>query len=261
MGETPGPSAAVPAEDGPMGQGTKSFAAARLWDGRVVETGGTVLATRTALDVSSRCHRDEGIAGVGRWRRRVMVAYLAGRLVAGRVRRRVVPMRGGCSVRLGVPGYGGAVVRGRRFADGGRRTAGPGEGAWWREFARSRGGLRSPGGLVLVLEVDGRWAGEFRLFDLDMFDRNARLHAWADSARADIGVRTAATRVVLEHAFHTLGLYRVATEIDAADTESAAVAACAGLREEGIMRNHHGPTGRRADHALWASTVAFPGRP
>jgi ribosomal-protein-alanine N-acetyltransferase len=120
--------------------------------------------------------------------------------------------------------------------------------------------LRSAGGLVLVLEVHGAYAGECRLFELDMFDRNARMFVWADPARADIGVRTAATRTVLNYAFGPLGLYRVATEIDAADTESAAVAADAGLLEEGLMRNYPGHTGYRADHVLWALTIAGPQR-
>ncbi|MCM6772168.1 GNAT family N-acetyltransferase [Nocardia sp. CDC159] len=194
-----------------------------------------------------------------RWHAAGMMAPVLVRLVAGRFRRRLLVLEGARPVRLTLADHPGAVVRTRRITDGaGWRTAHPalGRTAWWREFLRSRGGLRSTGGLVLVLEVDGRYAGEFRLFDLDMFDRNARLHAWADPARADIGVRTAATRAVLDYAFHTLGLYRVAAEIDATDAESAEVAACAGLLEEGIMRNHAGPTGRRGDHALWASTIA-----
>ncbi|MBF6327868.1 GNAT family N-acetyltransferase [Nocardia transvalensis] len=199
------------------------------------------------------------------------------RLLGGAIRRRFALLRGGCPVRIPVPGRSDTVLRSRRLSDGPawrearlhnrHRLDGGSPGdwerqhsrtAWWREFAGSRGGLRSPGGLVLVLEVGGAYAGEARLFDLDMFDRNARMFVWADPARADIGVRTAATRALLDYAFHMLGLYRVATEIDAADTESAAVAASAGLLEEGIMRNHAGPCGRRADHILWASTVAEP---
>jgi ribosomal-protein-alanine N-acetyltransferase len=106
-----------------------------------------------------------------------------------------------------------------------------------------------------VLETDGGYAGEARLFGLDMFDRNARIFVWADPARVDDGVRAAATRALLGHAFNQLGLYRVSADIDSADLESASVAANAGLLKEGIMRNHSGPTGRRADHALWALTV------
>lgn len=132
--------------------------------------------------------------------------------------------------------------------------------AWWREFFESRGGLRSGGGLVLVLEVGGVYAGEYRLFDLDMFDRNARLSAWADPGRAGREIRTAALRAVLAYAVDSLGLYRVAAEIDSADTEFAEVAAAAGMLEEGRLRDHLGAAGRRADHMLWALTVAAPER-
>lgn len=198
----------------------------------------------------------------------ILVGLVAARLAAGRIRCRLRALRAASPVRLEIPGAPGAVLRTRRASDGpGWRAACPPHRApldgkldrtriaWWREFARSRGGLRSPGGLVLVLDMDGHYAGEARLFDLDMFDRNARMFVWVDPARADDGVRAAATRVLLTHAFDQLGLYRVAAEIDSADAESAAVAARAGLLKEGIMRDHSGPTGRRADHALWALTI------
>ncbi|WP_019931302.1 GNAT family N-acetyltransferase [Nocardia sp. BMG111209] len=147
----------------------------------------------------------------------------------------------------------GSGDQGGQLAEGGRAS-------WWREFAGSRGGLRSDGGLVLVLEADGAYAGEYRVFDLDMFDRNARLSGWVDPGRVDAGVRTAALRAVLDHAVDSLGLYRVAIEIDAADTGSAAVAAGAGMLAEGLLRNHRGSGGQRAVHTLWALTVAEPER-
>ncbi|RDI55818.1 GNAT family N-acetyltransferase [Nocardia mexicana] len=190
------------------------------------------------------------------------------RLAIGQVWRRATGLGGGCRVCLEIPGYPYAVLRSRRLSDrlgwaaarrrnpahfGGSRPR-----AWWREIARSHGGLRSPAGLVLVLDVDGTYAGEGRLFDLDMFDRNARMRVWADPAHADEAVRAAATRALLDHAFGTLGLLRVATEIDSEDRESADVAARAGLLKEGIMRNYPGPAGRHTDHALWALTVALP---
>ncbi|MBF6176274.1 GNAT family N-acetyltransferase [Nocardia blacklockiae] len=192
---------------------------------------------------------------------------VACRLAAGRLWRRTEALRGGCPVCLEIPGYPRAVLRSRRVSDRpawlAARRRNPqyfagldgSRQAWWRELARGHGGLRSPAGLVLVLDVDGIYAGEARLCDLDMFDRNARMSVWADPAYADDGVRATATRALLDYAFGTLGLFRVATEIDSTDSESAAVAARAGLVKEGIMRNCPGPTGRRADHALWALTV------
>ncbi|MCX4093220.1 GNAT family N-acetyltransferase [Nocardia sp. alder85J] len=208
--------------------------------------------------------------------RNATVLALILRMTAGRIRRRLRLLRGDQPVRLAVPGHPGVVLRTRTLADGSLRRAArvpdgtPPERAgllrqlvrrrtgWWREFARSRGGLRSTGGLVLALDVNGRYAGEYRLFDLDMFDRNARLAGWIDPARADLDIRRAAIRAMLDHAFGPLGLYRVATEIAVTDTESAAVAAHAGLLQEGIVRNHLGRTGHRGDHGLWALSVAEP---
>ncbi|RMI32185.1 GNAT family N-acetyltransferase [Nocardia stercoris] len=125
--------------------------------------------------------------------------------------------------------------------------------AWRRELRTGRGGLRSAAGLVLVLEVAGSYAGEFRLYDLEMFDRNAKLSGWADPGRASAAVRSAALCAVLDYGFDSLGLRRVATEIPTADTDSAAIVAAAGFLEEGVMRNSYGPTGLRADHTLWAA--------
>ncbi|WP_067542129.1 GNAT family N-acetyltransferase [Nocardia crassostreae] len=115
--------------------------------------------------------------------------------------------------------------------------------------------MRAPRGLLLVIDVGGAYAGEARLFDLGMFDHNARVHIWADPAHVDDAVRAAALRALLNHAFDRLGLIRVTTEIDSADTASAAVAARAGLLKEGTMRNFRGPTGHRGDHDLWAITA------
>ncbi|WP_024804651.1 GNAT family N-acetyltransferase [Nocardia sp. BMG51109] len=222
-----------------------------------------VRGSAETVDVSAE---RQGVAG-GRLATATLLAGISARLAAGWLRRRRRVLRGGRPVRLELADYPGAVLRTRRPSDrpgwvaarrrnpeyfAGARTT------WRRELARGRGGLHAPAGLVLVLDVDGSYAGEARLFDVDMFDRNARMLVWADTAHADGGLRAAATRTLLAHAFGTLGLFRVATEFECADTESAAVAARAGLLKEGIMRNYPGRTGRRADHALWALTVAPP---
>ncbi|WP_435591658.1 GNAT family N-acetyltransferase [Nocardia sp. bgisy118] len=130
-------------------------------------------------------------------------------------------------------------------------------GHWLREVLRSRPGLRSTAGLVLAIEVDGAYAGECRLFDLDMFDRNARMFVWTDPALGGDTdrVRTAATRLLVAYAFDALGLCRIATAIEPQDRDAAAVAARIGMVREGRMSRFVGATGRRADHDLWAVTV------
>ncbi|WP_431950969.1 GNAT family N-acetyltransferase [Nocardia lijiangensis] len=128
---------------------------------------------------------------------------------------------------------------------------------WLRELLRARPGLRSAAGLVLVIEVGGAYVGECRLFDLDMFDRNARMFVWTDPTLggAGEGVRTAAIRLLVAYAFGTLGLCRIDTAIEPEDREAAAVAARIGMVREGRMSRFVGATGRRADHDLWAVTV------
>ncbi|MGW5108648.1 GNAT family N-acetyltransferase [Nocardia sp. NPDC004123] len=193
----------------------------------------------------------------------VLARYRAGQL--WRAARQALPTR---PVMLRLTGFDRVALRSLRPSDGPARATARRNGAspatdgtdstgssWWREFARSTAGVRSPAGLLLVLDAAGAYAGEARLFDLDMFDRNARMHIWADPAHADDGVRLAATRALLAHAFDRLGLFRVYTAIAAGDTASAAVAASAGLHKEGTMRSYTGLDGHRGDHELWAITA------
>ncbi|MFE3002204.1 GNAT family N-acetyltransferase [Nocardia sp. NPDC059246] len=193
----------------------------------------------------------------------VVARYRAGQL--WRAARQTLPTR---PVTLRLTGFDRMALRSLRPSDGAARATARRNGAppatdgtdstgssWWREFARSTAGVRSPAGLLLVLDAAGTYAGEARLFDLDMFDRNARMHIWADPAHADDGVRLAATRALLAHAFDRLGLFRVYTAVAAGDTASAAVAASAGLHKEGTMRSYTGLDGHRGDHELWAITA------
>ncbi|MGW4356664.1 GNAT family N-acetyltransferase [Nocardia sp. NPDC004582] len=193
----------------------------------------------------------------------VQARYRAGQV--WRAAQRLLPAR---PVTLPLPGHDGVVLRSAQPGDGparaaALRNAGPAAAdgigssgtAWLREIALSAAGVRSPAGLLFVLDVAGAYAGTARLFDLDLFDRNARIQLWADPGRADDAVRTAATRALLAYAFDRLGLFRVSTAVAATDTTSAAVAADAGLHKEGTMRSYTGFDGHRGDHDLWAITA------
>lgn len=130
---------------------------------------------------------------------------------------------------------------------------------WIHELFCSRAGLRSRRGLVLAIEAAGYYVGECRLFELDMFDRNARMFVWVEPATPQADrIRTAATQLLLDHAFGPLGLCRVATAIEPADHTAAAIAARVGMRHEGTMHHYVGPAGRRTDHDLWARTTPAP---
>ncbi|MEV5833166.1 GNAT family protein [Nocardia sp. NPDC052112] len=208
---------------------------------------------------------------------RTTVLAAVARYCAGRALHRLDPLRAPPAARLIDPDDPRVVLRSRHLLDRSRwrvarirnraaldpdpsapaavwaRRHGP--VGWLREFCCARAGLRSTRGLVLVVEVDGDYAGECRLFDLDMFDRNARMFVWTDPAVGGERVRIAATRLLLDHAFTALGLCRVATAIEPCDVGSADIAARVGMVREGRMRCFVGATGRRADHDLWAVTT------
>ncbi|MGF0315761.1 GNAT family N-acetyltransferase [Nocardia fluminea] len=122
---------------------------------------------------------------------------------------------------------------------------------WWRSRAASRMGLRGKHGAVLVIEEAGRYLGECRLFDRDMFDRNVRAAVWV---RPDTPPETAvdALRLLITHATERLGIWRMSLAVPSADRTGAALALDAGLRHEGTMHHYRGIDGALADHELWA---------
>ncbi|WP_067839089.1 GNAT family N-acetyltransferase [Nocardia lijiangensis] len=207
------------------------------------------------------------------------VIAAAARYYAGRMLHSLDPLRAPRVAPLSDQDQPCVVLRTRRLTDGRRWRAArlraravldPNTGApqsewaaehsrarWLRELLRARPGLRSAAGLVLAIEVGGAYVGECRLFDLDMFDRNARMFVWTDPALGGAGerVRTAATRLLVAYAFGALGLCRIDTAIEPEDREAAAVATRIGMVWEGRMSQFVGATGRRADHDLWALTV------
>ncbi|MEV0247866.1 GNAT family protein [Nocardia sp. NPDC050712] len=198
---------------------------------------------------------------------RSTIAVATARYYAGRTRHAADPLRTSPEVRLTDPAHPEVVVRTRRFTDWTRwresrararstsaeSHAPPRYPRWLREYLGARAGLRSPAGLVLAIEVDGVYTGEARLFELDMFDRNARMFVWTEPLLNR--VRETVMRLLIAHGFQTLGLRRIATEIEAADAASAEIAGRVGMIREGRMREFVGPTGRRADHDLWAVTL------
>lgn len=126
---------------------------------------------------------------------------------------------------------------------------------WWRARATSRKGLRGRYGTVLVVEDAGRYAGECRLFDQDMFDRNVRAALWV-SPQANPDTAISALRLLTTHATERLGIWRLALAVPSTDRVGAAVALAAGLRHEGTMHRYRGADGELTDHELWAFSTA-----
>lgn len=224
--------------------------------------------TRSWLDRHERSGAPLDIPATGRAPRLgglspVTIGLAFARFLAGRMMHGLDPLRAAPRVRLYAPGSPRVLVRGRRLTDWRQwRRAGaeldpasvtaPGWSLfhWMGESARARPGLRARTGLVLAILVDGRFAGECRLFDLDMFDRNARLSAWC----TDPDAQETALRLLLDYAFGPLALCRVALAVATEDAAAAELAARLGMRREGTMRGFLGDTGLRGDHDLWAVT-------
>ncbi|MFE3442753.1 GNAT family N-acetyltransferase [Nocardia sp. NPDC059180] len=197
----------------------------------------------------------------------ITIFAVAARYGLGRIWHRFDPVRNPGTVSLSV--RPGVTVRNLRWSDGAAwrryermrsRTAASIPPAslclrWAHELWRSRTGLRSTHGIVFAIVADGSYAGEAKLFGLDMFDRNAWMHIWIDPAYAEDGLGITVTQRLLEYGFEQLGLYRIAMAIEDDDTESALAATRSGLVKEGTMRDYLGQRGTRADHALWAITV------
>ncbi|MEV0293579.1 GNAT family protein [Nocardia sp. NPDC050710] len=204
---------------------------------------------------------------------RVEVLGAIARYHAGRIRHLADPLRRPYRIRLTDPENPAVVARCRRLTDRVPRQAAwlrlssnsavpesvHGQGAdrvrWVRELFRTWPGLCSAPGLVLAVQIDGEYAGEIRLFEADLFNRHARVDGWIDPGLAGQRLRVAATRLVVDYAFTTLGLVRIATAIEPDDIDAAEVAALVGMVREGRMRDFVGVTGHRADHDLWAVTT------
>ena len=88
-----------------------------------------------------------------------------------------------------------------------------------------------------VVEHGGRLLGEVRLDGLDQHDRRARLAVgFYDPARLGMGLGRDTVRLVLAHAFGTLGLHRVGLRVAAANTRAIRCYRACGFVVEGRER-------------------------
>lgn len=121
----------------------------------------------------------------------------------------------------------------------------------WREGYADGRGLVS-----FVVEYHGEVAGTVELRQLG--DRRGEL-SWATFApHRGRGVATAAVRRLIAYAFEDLGLERVEARAEPGNHASLRVAARAGLRREGRMREQETTGGRRRDHLLLARLASDP---
>lgn len=124
-------------------------------------------------------------------------------------------------------------------------------------YARLRRGLdraaREGQALPLVIDVDGRIAGQVQLFDvLWGARRSATAGYWLAREATGQGFATWALAALVDHALLGVGLHRVEVSIRPENTASLRVVERLGLPEEGRQRGFMHVDGAWRDHRLFA---------
>lgn len=130
---------------------------------------------------------------------------------------------------------------------------------WTEEVARTksaerlkRTGLSSPSrALALIVEHEGAPVGEVLLWYTD-HERGVAEIGWVlDPAHGGKGFASEAVGAVLDLAFSTPGMHRVAAQMDGRNTASARLAERVGMRREAHLRQDWWNKGE------WTDTVVF----
>ena len=119
---------------------------------------------------------------------------------------------------------------------------------------------RSPNGftmrteLQLALEYDGKFAGALSFHTLDLDSAKAEIGYWLTADVRGKGVATAATRLLTEYGFESIGFHRIEALVVASNVPSLKVLKNAGYMQEGIMRDKSlQDDGTREDMVLFAA--------
>lgn len=99
----------------------------------------------------------------------------------------------------------------------------------------------------------GAYLGELALNELDRPTESASYRIALDPAVAGRGLGTEATRLLLAHAFDTIGLHRVHLEVFSYNPRARAAYLKAGFLPEGRLRDAHVWDGTRHDILLMAA--------
>ncbi|MEN0139111.1 MAG: GNAT family protein [Rhodococcus sp. (in: high G+C Gram-positive bacteria)] len=128
------------------------------------------------------------------------------------------------------------------------------ETVWVDECLQSRKAARTGQALALVVEVDGRFAGQCNLERIDMRTKTAELGIWLDSQVTGKGVCSGVGALLADYAIDTLGLRRVTAPICVDNAAAAKRAERMGMRREGTIAGFLDVGGHRRDHDMWAIT-------
>ncbi|WP_312033874.1 MULTISPECIES: GNAT family protein [unclassified Rhodococcus (in: high G+C Gram-positive bacteria)] len=128
------------------------------------------------------------------------------------------------------------------------------ETIWVDECLQSRKAARAGLSLPLVVEVDGRFAGQCNLERIDMRTKTAELGIWLDAQVTGRGVCAVVGALLADYAIDTLGLRRVTAPICVDNAPAAKRAQRMGMRREGTIASFLDVGGHRRDHDMWAIT-------
>ncbi|MCW2722411.1 GNAT family protein [Pseudonocardia sp.] len=129
------------------------------------------------------------------------------------------------------------------------------EARWVTSVLQARREGRAGLSLPLVVEVDGRLAGQCGLEWIAPHTGTAEMGIWMDSRWASTGISGIAAGMMVDHAMNRLGLHRLIAPISEGNLAAAWGAEHLGMRREGVMAGYLDVGGERRDHHLWAITA------
>jgi RimJ/RimL family protein N-acetyltransferase len=103
-----------------------------------------------------------------------------------------------------------------------------------------------------VFGRDGAFLGFAAIVDLALEEREGEIGYLVAPAARGRGVALRAVELLTRWGFEELGLLRLELRIDVENPASESVAARAGYRKDGVLRNLHFKDGLRSDVAVWS---------
>ena len=91
--------------------------------------------------------------------------------------------------------------------------------------------------LQLVLEYDGEFAGALSFHTLDLEEEKAEIGYWITASMRGKGIATAATKLLTNYGFETVGFHRIEALVVESNNASLKVLAHAGYEQEGVLRD------------------------
>jgi RimJ/RimL family protein N-acetyltransferase len=91
--------------------------------------------------------------------------------------------------------------------------------------------------LQLVLEYSGEFAGALSFHTLDLEEEKAEIGYWITASMRGKGIATAATKLLTNYGFETVGFHRIEALVVESNKASLKVLAHAGYEQEGVLRD------------------------